>query len=340
MKIISVSSEFPTQAETKLITISRVRDAQCPLRYYKNFLEKPRQEPLFIPIELGMGGFFHDYLEKHLKLVMNLHTEIDKHHRIDVNDMLRSFRMSFVWEGKLRPPYKIVLEKLDVEDYVSKLRGVGQNFNDFLMEELPGKRILGVEEPIQLRTEKATLYGKYDLITEDSDGSITLWDWKTNILPGSQSHEEFRNQKIQLGMYAIWLKYKYDLDKVRATAVFFGDKTEQVSEMFSDEVERDVLTFLTAWRDKLNKLDSYPPLPNKSCPWCEWYPVCPAFATGRKPAPAVREGAASPSPSAAPLPFAPRRPEHEEHLLALVLGVVLALALAVAMFFPFLQKLF
>jgi len=42
MKVLSVASRYSHQPEEKVITISRVKDADGPYRYYKNYIETPR----------------------------------------------------------------------------------------------------------------------------------------------------------------------------------------------------------------------------------------------------------------------------------------------------------
>ena len=211
------------------------------------------------------------------------------------------------------------------------------------MKDLSGRKILGVEGDIQIRTDKLYIYGKYDLITEDTDKTLTLWDWKTNVMPAARLYDEFRNQKIQLGIYAVWMTYKYHLKNVKATAVFFGEGVEQISETFSKGVEKDVLDFLAAWRKRLNKVDTFPPLPNNLCKWCEWYPICPAFEEQRHAAGLKGEFPKTLGLDSSFRPYIdPRREEDTEtpvcpadggrDWMALALGLVVAAVLFAAMF--------
>jgi hypothetical protein len=343
MKVQSVSSEVPRQPEDRLITVSRLRDAHCPYLYFKNYVEDPRTHSDTVPLEVGLGGFFHDYIEKHLKTAVTVGGTVDKSHALDVEDLTRSFRMSFVWEGRLRAPYRIVTDKTGVEDYARALESVGRNFNDLLQRELAGRRVKGVEGDIQIQTDKAVIYGKYDLITEDADGTLTLWDWKTHMMPPARHFNEFRDHKIQLGIYAIWLKYAYKVSNVKAVAVFFGSKVEKITEVFSDAVERDVLVYLEGWRAKLNKLDRYPPVPNNLCAWCEWRPGCPAFEKGAAPRPAGLDAhfrpraavaAASSLGGAVAVPMEERR----IHWKALGMGVGMATVIFFSMFWSILFR--
>ena len=106
-----------------------------------------------------------------------------------------------------------------------------------------------------------------------------LWDWKTGRVPNPAYFDDFILQKAQLGIYAIWMKYKFNLNNIRATAVFLRDKDDVaiLSEVFTFKVEQDVLRLLKKRRSRLNSLASYHPVATNLCDWCGWKPVCPAF---------------------------------------------------------------
>ena len=114
------------------------------------------------------------------------------------DDLIRIFRLSFLWEGKLRTPFKIVRPTDSLGDFISRLEVIGNNFNRFLENEMIGHKVLETEGKIQIRTNSFYIRGKYDLITEDPNGKLALWDWKSGKAPSPQYFEDFLHQKIQL----------------------------------------------------------------------------------------------------------------------------------------------
>ena len=125
--------------------------------------------------------------------------------------------------------------------------------------------------------------GKYDLVTRGPTGALTLWDWKTGRTPAPAYWEDFKNQQIQLGIYAVWMNHCHQTTGVKGTAVFLRDEFHEMSEVFTPAVERDVLGYLHAWRVRLNGLSSYPPIPSALCDWCGWNPRCRAYERRGRP---------------------------------------------------------
>ena len=274
MKVLSTASSYSDQPEEKVITISRIKDADCPYRYYKNYIESPKQPKPFETIELGMGQFFHSFVESNFKQIIARGRAIDKNDRIDVKALLRSFRMSFLWDGKLRKPYRIVRHGHNIADFEKRLATVGSNFNSFLVRKLIGHEVISVEGELQIRTEACYIRGKYDLITKGPHGNLALWDWKTGRMPKPEYFKDFHAQKAQLGVYAMWMRYKYNTKNVRGYAVFLRDTLDLLSETFRTPIEQDALEYMHHWRSELNKMTSYPPIPNNLCDWCPWNELC------------------------------------------------------------------
>lgn len=274
MKVLSTASSYSDQPEEKVITISRIKDADCPYRYYKNYIETPKQPKPFETIELGIGQFFHSFVESKFKQILAKSLAIDKNDRIDIKALLRFFRMSFLWEGKLREPYRIVRRGHSFADFEERLANVGKNFNYFITTKLIGHKVVSVEGELQIRAEGCYIRGKYDLITKGPHGNLSLWDWKTGRMPIPRFFKDFSAQKAQLGVYATWMRYKYNTKNVRGYAVFLRDTLDLLSETFRTPIERDVLEYMHHWRSELNKMTSYPPIPNNLCDWCPWNELC------------------------------------------------------------------
>jgi len=277
LKVLSVASRYSDQPEELLISISRVKDSACPYRYFKGYVERPKPQEFFNSIEAGLGTFFHAYVENHFKAILASEALIGSHHTLPVPDLVANFRLAFLWEGRLRAPYRVVRSTYGLDDFIRRLQAVATNFNSFLVRRLSGHRVVGVEGELQIRTEEFYIRGKHDLITQDPGGEMVLWDWKTGSAPRPEYYEDFRNQKVQLGIYAVWMRHKYGTTAVRGTAVYLRDGLEELSERFNPSVEAEVLLYADAWRRRANAMTSYPPIPNNLCDWCGWNPVCPAY---------------------------------------------------------------
>ena len=60
MRVLSVAKRYSDQPEDRLITISRIKDASCPFRYFKGYIETPKDEKAFVSIEADSGGSYAD----------------------------------------------------------------------------------------------------------------------------------------------------------------------------------------------------------------------------------------------------------------------------------------
>lgn len=277
MRVLSVASRYSGQREEQLITVSRIKDASCPYRYFKEYVEHPKASKSFESIETALGGFFHSYVENHFKRITARNGIISPVDILDVDDLLANFRLSFLWQGRLRSPYRIVRSTNNLQDFICRLQVVAENFNAFLRNKLVGHRIMDIECRLQIRTDSFYIRGKSDLITQAPAGRLVLWDWKTGSVPRPEYYEDFRNQKIQLGIYAVWMRHKYSTENVRGSAIFLRNGLDELSETFTTSVEQEVLAYVDAWRRRLNGQSSYPPILNNLCDWCGWNPVCPAY---------------------------------------------------------------
>jgi len=93
-------------------------------------------------------------------------------------------------------------------------------------------------------------------------------------MPNPEHFKDFYAQKAQLGVYAIYMRYKYNTQNVRGYAVFLQDTLDLLSETFRPSVEHDVLEYMHDSRNELNEMASYPAIPNNLCSWCPWNKIC------------------------------------------------------------------
>ena len=273
-KIKSVSDRFTNVPIDKRISISKIKDSKCPFKYYKNYIEEPKEEKPFLSIELGSGRFFHSKVEWLFKSIASQNRKITREDILKVDDVINEFEISFLWNGQLREPYKIVRRGYHFDHFKNRLYNTIQNFNGYVLPRLLGHKVVKTEGALQIRTDDFVIRGKYDLITQDQNNKLILWDWKTGRMPRPDFYEEFTLQKIQLGIYAIWIRHKYETDNVMANVVFLRDNVDYLEEVFGYYLEEKVINFVENQYGILKNITDYTPIPNNLCPWCSWKSKC------------------------------------------------------------------
>ncbi|MCG2791042.1 MAG: PD-(D/E)XK nuclease family protein [Actinomycetia bacterium] len=272
-KIKSVSDRFTNVPIDKRISISKIKDSRCPFKYYKNYIEEPKKEKPFLSIELGLGQFFHSKVEWLFKGIASQNRKITSENILKIDNVINEFEMSFLWNGQLRVPYKII-RGYHFNHFKNRLDNAIKNFNGYVIPRLLGHKVVKTEGGLQIRTDDFVIRGKYDLITQDQNNRLILWDWKTGRMPKPDFYEEFTLQKIQLGIYAIWIRYKYETDNVITNVVFLRDNVDYLEEVFDYYLEEKVLNFVENQYDILKNITEYTPIPNNLCPWCSWNSEC------------------------------------------------------------------
>ena len=274
IKVIkSVSGTFSNIPESERVSISKIKDSKCPFKYFKNYIQEPREEKPFLSIELGLGNFFHNKVEKLFKTIAAQQRLIEKEDTLSADSIVNEFELSFLWNKKLREPYKII--RHDFDYFKDRLATIANNFNRGVLPKLRDHKVIKPEGSLEIKTNDYAIRGKYDLLTQDQKGRILLWDWKTGAAPKPDYYEDFTLQKIQLGIYAIWTRYKYKTENVRANAVFLRDNTYFLQEVFEYHIEKKVVDFIDFEYRNLKAITDYIPIPNNLCQWCSWNSKCP-----------------------------------------------------------------
>ena len=272
-KIKSVSDRFTNVPVDKRISISKIKDSKCSFKYYKNYIEVPKKEKPFLSIELGLGRFFHSKVEWLFKEIASQNRKITREDILKIDDVINEFEISFLWNGQLREPYKIVTG-YHFNHFKNRLYNTIQNFNGDVISRLLGHKVVKTEGALQIRTDDFVIRGKYDLITQDQNNKLILWDWKTGKMPKPDFYEEFTLQKIQLGIYAIWIRHKYETDNVMANVVFLIDNVDYLEEVYGYYLEEKVIYFVENQYEILKNITDYNPIPSNLCPWCSWKSKC------------------------------------------------------------------
>ena len=271
--IIKVYDKFTDVPIEKRISISKIKDSQCPFKYYKNHIEEPKKEKPFLSIEMGIGHFFHNKVELLFKRIASQNRKIYRQDTLKVDNIINEFEMSFLWNGQLREPFKII-RGYPFSYFKERLINITNNFNVYVIPKLVGHRVEKTEGDLQIRTKDFVIRGKYDLITQDQNNQLILWDWKTGKMPNPDFFEEFTLQKIQLGIYAVWIRYQYNTGNVVSNVVFLRERADLLQEVFKSNLDEKVINFISSRYIDLKEIANYNPLPNNLCPWCSWKSEC------------------------------------------------------------------
>lgn len=273
VKIIkSVSDRFTNIPKHQNISISKIKDSKCPFKYFKNYIEEPKEEKPFLSIELGLGQYFHSKAERLFKIIAAQQRLVTRQDKLDIDNVINEFEMSFLWNKKLREPYKII--RYDFEYFKNRLRNITNNFNRNIIPQLINHKVIKTEGSLEIKTDNYIIRGKYDLVTQDHNNRLILWDWKTGAAPKADFYEDFALQKIQLGIYAIWIRYKYETNNVLANAVFLRDGAYFLKEVFEYHIEKKVIDYIDSEYRYLKSITDYTPISSNLCAWCSWNPKC------------------------------------------------------------------
>ncbi|MCB9362055.1 ATP-dependent helicase [Candidatus Woesearchaeota archaeon] len=163
----------------------------CPFRYSLNYLYKFQTPPTFYQ---NYGTVVHNALQKiHLDLKDGKTVEIER-----IKEITNS-----VW-------IPVYFDKRKDDNMKGKL--VEYLWNYVRKGTKRYKEILDVEKPFSFIGEKFIIRGKVDLISKDSDDSISIIDFKSRNIEGVEE----TMVDIQLRMYHLALEHEYSFDNLYA----------------------------------------------------------------------------------------------------------------------------
>lgn len=134
---------------------------------------------------------------------------------------------------------------------------------------------LFLEDWMDCEVEEFILSGRIDRIDQDSDSSISVWDYKTGKLPFHDSVEKMMEEDLQVPIYAIIASKRNPFAKqVRAGLIYV--KYSKIFDIVWTkeqlmEIENRIIAVIKQAREDNNLL----PRINQLCPWCEYREKCP-----------------------------------------------------------------
>lgn len=134
---------------------------------------------------------------------------------------------------------------------------------------------LFLEDWMDCQIDEFIVSGRIDRIDQDSESSISVWDYKTGKLPYHDSIEKMMEEDVQVPIYAILAsKCCPFAEKIRAGLIYVKyakvyDKLWTKDEL--KEIEDQIVNII---RKAKNDNNLFPRI-NKLCPWCEYRARCP-----------------------------------------------------------------
>jgi len=134
---------------------------------------------------------------------------------------------------------------------------------------------LSLEDWMECNIGEFTIAGRIDRIDQDSESSISVWDYKTGKLPFHKKVEEMMKEDLQVPVYAIIAsKLNPFAEKIRAGLIYV--KYSRIYDIVWDknqlkEIENEIIVTIKKARQDNDLL----PRINKLCPWCEYKEACP-----------------------------------------------------------------
>jgi len=134
---------------------------------------------------------------------------------------------------------------------------------------------LSLEDWMDCQIGEFTIAGQIDRIDQDSDSSISVWDYKTGKLPFHDSVEKMMEEDLQIPIYAIIAsKCNPFAGQIRAGLIYV-----KYSKVFDIVWTKDELggveNRIVAIINKAKNDNYLLPRINNLCPWCEYRTVCP-----------------------------------------------------------------
>lgn len=134
---------------------------------------------------------------------------------------------------------------------------------------------LSLEDWMECNIGGFTIAGRIDRIDQDSESSISVWDYKTGKLPYHNSVEKMMTDDLQVPIYAvISSKLNPFAEKIRVGLIYI--KYSRIYDIVwtKDEL-KEIENKIIAVIEKAQDENDFQPRINKLCPWCEYRERCP-----------------------------------------------------------------
>ena len=112
------------------------------------------------------------------------------------------------------------------EQQQSDLLQLMENFyHSAVYQTISAMEIMGVEMPFSLNTPQGVVSGVIDLLAKDKEGTIWVFDYKTDQVKAGEKEESAQKYAAQLGIYTQAMQQIYPSSKVQSAVVFMRTAT-------------------------------------------------------------------------------------------------------------------
>lgn len=134
---------------------------------------------------------------------------------------------------------------------------------------------LFLEDWMDCEAGEFILSGRIDRIDQDSDSSISVWDYKTGKLPFHDSVEKMMEEDLQVPIYAIIASKRNPFAKQVRAGLIYVKYSKVFDIVWAREQLMEIENKIIAAIKKAREDNELLPRINKLCPWCEYRTVCP-----------------------------------------------------------------
>jgi len=242
---------------------------QCPLKYRFRYLENLPEESVSSALVFGTG--IHSTVEQHFQAALS------GEEQPDVERLMFAYRSAWLPHDPDAIQFGSTETRASLDALAAKMLTAFLNSPAASVQ----GRVLGVEEEIRgmLVEGVPDLYGRVDLLTEDSD-SLVITDIKTSR--GKWSQEQVEDSGEQLLLYS-HLASEISPGKKIATRLLVLTKTkepqieEHVREVEPGNVKRTLSGVERVWR-AISAGNFYPAPSTVGCAGCGYRAACRAWA--------------------------------------------------------------
>ncbi|MBC7081764.1 MAG: PD-(D/E)XK nuclease family protein [Thermoplasmatales archaeon] len=233
----------------------------CPYRFKLMYIDKIK--PIRKSVETFMGNRVHEALEK-------LYRDKIYEKTCSLEELLEFYNNR--WEKEMNPQI-FVAKEYDISNY----KKMGERYLiDYYNTYKPfdeGK-IIALEKKVLFPiNEKYWVAGVIDRVME-VDEKYEVHDYKTSVhLPTKQ---EIENDP-QLAIYALSLKYMYDIEEIELVWHFLAFNKEIRIRKENYEDIRENLIYKIKKIEKAIKENDFPAIESSLCDYCEYQQICPIF---------------------------------------------------------------
>lgn len=248
---------------------------QCPFKF-KCHNDAEIKEKFIETPEIFIGKVIHEALKHFFDITK---TPVNERKNQDLGKLLR-----FSWARM--PKNSWSSECWSAEDRLKLFGSKEQEkafgfkaiamFNNYIQSADLSVLPLSLEDWMDCSVGEFTIGGKIDRIDQDSESSISVWDYKTGKLPYRNSIEKMMIEDIQIPIYAVIGSKLYPFaEKIRAGLIYIKhSKIYDIVWTKNDlkEIENKIIAKI---KEAQSEKDFQPRI-NKLCPWCGYKDICPA----------------------------------------------------------------